>query len=80
MIGVFFFFLLIAITSPLQASTLRLNATSLGQVRENSNSQREIPVSGYFGLQGTNSKQNLSAATNMRFFRDFDRKLDDYDL
>lgn len=68
-------------SSPLYAGDFHLEATSLGQVRDNENAEREIPLNGYLGLGVSDvGKWHFSNETNMRLFHDFDRDFDDYDL
>lgn len=73
-------FFILTIPFSLFAGDFHLKTTALGQVRENAAAQNEIPVSGYLGVEAANTQQNLRGAANVRFFRDFDRKLDDQDL
>lgn len=61
------------------AGSLHLNTTLVGQVRENERDQREIPANGYLGFGWVGSK-NITLRSQMRLFRDLDRRLDDYDL
>lgn len=65
---------------PLFATTIHLDTTTLGQVRKNSNLQREVPVNEYLGLGIDVPDARFSGESNMRFFRDFSRKINDYDL
>src|SRR3989338_6882325 len=63
-----------------RAGEFHLDTSILGQVRENEQSQSELPISGYLGLATRLPKSHVSMETNMRLFRDFERNWDDYDL
>lgn len=65
---------------PLYAGDFHLEASTIGQVRENERDQREVPVNGYLGMSIDLPKSHIWAETDMRIFRDFTQKLDDYDL
>lgn len=65
---------------PLWAQSFHWDSTVLGQGRENRNNQNELPLNGYLGMGGASPNKTLSFETNMRFFRDFERSLDDLDL
>ena len=80
MIFILLVLLSLGLPSTVGAAEFGLDTTLLGQVRENEGDQTEIPVNGYLGLGFSQSKWNFSGETNMRLFRDFPRKLDDYDL
>ena len=62
------------------AGELQLDATVVGQARENDGSQREIPVNGYLGANLDVPSSHLSTAGDLRIFRDFNRRFDDFDL
>lgn len=62
------------------AGDVQFDLTSLGQVRENSRSQREIPVNGFAGMQSSFEKWNFSTFANGRVMRDFEQNLDEADL
>lgn len=62
------------------AGDFHLDATALGQVRDNEDMAREVPTNGYLGLSVNEPDVHLSAESNMRFFRDFAEKVNDYDL
>ncbi len=66
--------------SPASAGQFDLNASLLGQVRENTSGLKEAPLNGYFGIAMTQPKWHLSGETDMRLFKDAARKWDDYDL
>ncbi|MBI4212216.1 MAG: hypothetical protein HY540_06215 [Deltaproteobacteria bacterium] len=74
----FFMFMLLASASPLCASEFEAHSTVLGQSRESSGSQHVLPFNGYVGFSGKHEK--WEGTTDMRFFRDFPRKEQDYDL
>ena len=60
------------IVSPLiMAGELQLDATVVGQARENDGSQREIPVNGYLGANLDVPSSHLSTAGDLRIFPDF---------
>ncbi|MBI5299476.1 MAG: hypothetical protein HY877_04190 [Deltaproteobacteria bacterium] len=71
---------LLLISLPLSAGEFHLDNDVIGQVRKNTSSQREIPVNEYFGMSFAQPSWHLGGETNMREFRDFDRKLDEFDL
>lgn len=77
-----FFFFLFFVLAPclVEAVDFHLNTTAIGQVRDNEKNQQEAPLNGYLGLAVAGPASPLSVRTNMRFFHDADRKLDDYDL
>lgn len=68
------------IPASLHASSFYVGDRVLGQVRQNQNSQREIPVNDYLSFGGDHSKWRFSGESDMRFFRDFARKINSYDL
>lgn len=77
------FFLLFLFFSPLSlhAADYSVDLLSIGQVRKAPiTNQQQIPENGYVGGTAHFEKWNFSNQTNMRFFRDFDSKLDEYDL
>jgi len=73
-----FFSLLFSL--PAIAGDFHLDTTVLGQVRDNDELEKEVPVNGYLGLGVNQPSWHLSGESNMRFFRDFDQKVNDYDL
>lgn len=72
------FFLLPFLSGPLFAAEYDVGAKILGQVRKNTQNLQRLPVDGYFSAEAYGSK--VSAETDMRFFRDFDTRVDKYDL
>lgn len=82
--GRVFQFVLIAIsffvTIPLDAASFHFDVVELGQLRENTADNREVPLNTYLGLESLFPKQNFSSQFNMRFFRDLKQKWDDFDL
>ena len=71
----------LCLAQPLYAGNFHLETSAIGQFLENSQAQQELPVSGFLGLEVDKPEwDNLSLDTNMRLFRDFKQKLDDYDL
>lgn len=67
-------------TSQAFAGQFDLNASLLGQVRENASGLKEGPLNGYLGMTLTQPKWHLSGETDMRLFTDASRRWDDYDL
>lgn len=65
---------------PVYAGNFQLDTTIIGQVRQDEQDRTESPVNGYLGLAVDQPKWHISAETNMRLFRDFNRHFDDYDL
>lgn len=72
--------ILLLFPTNLLASSFYAGNRVLGQVRRNKSSQREIPVNDYLSFGGTYSRWHLSGESDMRFFRDFARKINSYDL
>lgn len=64
----------------LEAASIHFDTTLLGQVRENNALQREVPINEYLGLGLDAPSVGFAGESNMRFFRDFARKINDYDL
>ena len=71
---------ILVIPAGASADNLGFNTTILGQARQNQGNQNEVPLNGYLGLAYERPAWNLSAETDMRFFRDMARSWDDYDL
>lgn len=71
---------LLFISFSAHAGDFRLNTSTDGQYRENERGQTEVPVDDYFGMEIDKPEWDFWMETDMRSFRDFDRKLDDYDL
>ncbi|MBI1909472.1 MAG: hypothetical protein HYS22_04825 [Deltaproteobacteria bacterium] len=63
-----------------QSADFHIDSSLLGQVRKNSEGQTEVPINGYLGFAVAQPSWRLSSETNMRLFRDFDQKINDYDL
>lgn len=72
------FFILLLISGPVFAAEFGFDILSIGQVKKNTQNQQRLPVDGYLG--GATYGSKFSGETNMRFFRDFDANLDQYDL
>jgi hypothetical protein len=73
--------LILTFTLPAAATgNFHLDTMVLGQVRNDENSQREIPTSGFLGMAMDLPQSHLVMETDMRVFRDVEKKLDDYDL
>ena len=73
-------FVLLVASPAAWGASFRLDTSVVGQIRENSANQNESPINGYLGLGFAQPSWNFSGETDMRLFRDFSRKLDDYDL
>ncbi|MBI2082164.1 MAG: hypothetical protein HYT76_01210 [Deltaproteobacteria bacterium] len=74
------FISLFLFSAPVWGSPFHLNTTLLSQVRQNDKNETEIPLNGYLGMGLRRPDGRFSGESDMRFFRDLDRSLDDYDL
>ena len=66
------------IQGPAFASEYNIGTKIMGEVKKNTQNRQLFPVNGYISGSAYGSK--TAVETNMRFFRDFDAKLDQYDL
>ncbi len=72
---------LLCLAAPLQAASLQWDTTTLGQAREAVNGRQELPINEYLGLGVAEiGKWQLGVQTDMRYVRDFQQSLHDYDL
>ena len=63
-----------------RATPLTLDATLLGQDRQNTSGVTEMPTNAYLGAGLGKQGDKISAQTNMRFVRDLKQSIQDYDL
>lgn len=74
--------LLLLVCNEAHADRIGVNVSTLGQVRQTENGQRNVPVNAYFGLYGADSKRHFGGETNMALLRYYDiaNGINDYDL
>ncbi|MBI2981227.1 MAG: hypothetical protein HYY44_02825 [Deltaproteobacteria bacterium] len=74
------FFAPLVLHTGVGVAEVRLGTDIITQARVNNEDQRELPFNGYFGGGVSTPDGKISADSDFRIFRDFERSFDDFDL